>query len=480
MEESERPAKMRKIEESSTHVIGISEHESPSSHIHKDTTRDENMIEAEENINLNPDSQSLQNADDPPHVSSSTATTEPVPESEAPATLSKNQLKKLKRHQEWEAGRDHRKEVRKIKQKEKRDRHRAVRDSAAAPVLSTSLTTIPSLPAPQRKPRPHPVQLPITIILDCSFNDLMTPNEMISLASQLTRCYSDNSKAKFRTHLVLSSFGGALKERFDTVLHGHHKNWKGVRFRSESFVEVAEEAKGWMVEEKKAVKKGQVDSEDVKTNDATKAEKAGNLLDLENSRDPETMGSLEQEQEPDSKAQQASEAQLEIPDDAATSRPLIQSDNPNSSAQPSSTSTAALPSNPPLSAESTSPRTIYLTADSPHTLSTLSPYTTYILGALVDRNRHKGICYKRAMDAGVETAKLPIGEYLQMNSRKVLATSHVCEIMLRYLETKDWGEAMEVVMPKRKGGTRKGEGKGQGDGGGGDHGEEAENEGGDA
>jgi tRNA (guanine9-N1)-methyltransferase len=105
---------------------------------------------------------------------------------------------------------------------------------------------------------------------------------------------------------------------------------------------------------------------------------------------------------------------------------------------------------------------VYLTSESPNTLTVLKPYSTYIIGGLVDKNREKGICYKRAVEAGVKTAKLPIGEFMEMQSRKVLATNHVNEICVKWLECGDWGEAFLKVIPKRKGGKLKG-----------DHGEQA-------
>lgn len=83
-------------------------------------------------------------------------------------------------------------------------------------------------------------------------------------------------------------------------------------------------------------------------------------------------------------------------------------------------------------------------------MTELKPYSTYIIGGLVDKNRHKGICYKAAMEKGIKTAKLPIGEYIEMTSRSVLATNHVVEIMLRWLEVRDWGEAFMHVLPARK------------------------------
>lgn len=115
---------------------------------------------------------------------------------------------------------------------------------------------------------------------------------------------------------------------------------------------------------------------------------------------------------------------------------------------------------------------IYLTSDSPYTLSELKPFHTYVIGGIVDKNRHKGLCYKAAMDKdrqlraetsseaymdpckikNIKTAKLPIGEYMAMTSRHVLATNHVVEIMLNWLETNDWGQAFLNVIPKRKGG----------------------------
>jgi tRNA (guanine9-N1)-methyltransferase len=95
---------------------------------------------------------------------------------------------------------------------------------------------------------------------------------------------------------------------------------------------------------------------------------------------------------------------------------------------------------------------VYLSSEADDTLEELKPFSTYIIGGLVDKNREKGVCHKRATQRGVRTAKLPIGKYLDMSSRKVLATNHVNEIMVHWLECGDWGESFMKVMPKRKGG----------------------------
>ena len=293
--------------------------------------------------------------------------------------MSKNQIKKLRRQEEWRANAAARKAKRKEKIKEKKKRKREAQ-KAAEDTDSNASPNAPSQPKSEEHAelKLHSKQLPITFVIDCGFDDLMADKERISLASQLTRSYSENHRALLKGHLVISSFGGHLKERFETVLSGHHQNWKNVRFLHEDFVEASELAKGWM---------------------------AGNL-------GGRPVGAFHS----------GTNAETEVGE-----------------------------------GEEGSGDVIYLSSDSPNTLAELKPYSTYIIGGLVDRNRHKGICYKRAMDRGIRTAKLPIGDYMEMTSRFVLATNHVIEIMLRWLELGHWGEAFLRVIPKRKGGILKGQ-----------------------
>ena len=302
---------------------------------------------------------------------SSTNTPPSVPQ------LSKNKLKKLKRDQEWEAKRDLRKKIRKQKVQEKKLKKRLAREEGASNAPAAPEDHHDEPPAASledyRRYRTQPTQLPVTIVIDCGFDDFMQDHERNSLSSQVTRCYSDNHKAPYQAHLAVSSFGGHLKNRFDNLLSGNHRSWKGVRFLEEDFTEAARQSSQWMQA-------------------PTGGELAGALANAE----------------------------------------LLVSENDSDGANDG--------------------EVVYLTSDSPNTLSSLRPYSTYIIGGIVDKNRHKGICYKKAMDAGVKTAKLPIGDYMQMNSRFVLTTNHVSEIMVRWLECGDWGQAFERVMPKRKGG----------------------------
>ena len=54
------------------------------------------------------------------------------------------------------------------------------------------------------------------------------------------------------------------------------------------------------------------------------------------------------------------------------------------------------------------------------------------------------------MKEGIKHGRLPIGDYIKMASRHVLTVNQVLEIMLRWLEVKDWEKAFLSVIPKRK------------------------------
>uniref|UniRef100_A0A2K5P1V7 tRNA methyltransferase 10 homolog A n=1 Tax=Cercocebus atys TaxID=9531 RepID=A0A2K5P1V7_CERAT len=94
---------------------------------------------------------------------------------------------------------------------------------------------------------------------------------------------------------------------------------------------------------------------------------------------------------------------------------------------------------------------IYLTSDSPNILKEVDESKAYVIGGLVDHSHHKGLTYKQASDYGINHAQLPLGNFVKMNSRKVLAVNHVFEIILEYLETRDWQEAFFTILPQWKG-----------------------------
>ena len=93
---------------------------------------------------------------------------------------------------------------------------------------------------------------------------------------------------------------------------------------------------------------------------------------------------------------------------------------------------------------------VYLTADSPNTIHSLDPTKVYVVGGIVDRNRYKGLTFDKATRQGIQTAKLPIGNFLKLSSTKVLTTNHVLSIMIHFNESKDWSDAFQKVLPMRK------------------------------
>jgi tRNA (guanine9-N1)-methyltransferase len=230
----------------------------------------------------------------------------------------------------------------------------------------------------------------------------------------------------YRGHMGISSWGGKMRERFETVLGGHYKGWKGVKFLEENWVAAGkamdEVMRGW---------------------DGGKV--VGALA---------TANGLPEEE---GKKAQAAKGGAKVEEKVAEPLELSQTE----SVAISPPTAVSIKEEVEPSAPSHQPKLVYLSSDSPNTLTTLSPYTTYVIGGIVDKNRYKGLCYKRACEAGIPTAKLPIGEYMEMQSRSVLTVNHVMEIMIRWLETGDWGEAFLKVIPKRKEAKLRGKGRGR-------------------
>ncbi|KAL2278065.1 hypothetical protein FJTKL_15015 [Diaporthe vaccinii] len=321
--------------------------------------------------------------------------------------ISKNQLKKLKRQKLWEQKREDRKAFRKDKRHEKSARRRLERDERAAKLAdeqgiekAEALKQI--LAAEQKEPKPK-VVVPVAFIIDCDFEKYMREPELVSLGAQITRSYAMNRAGQYQAHILVSSWGGYLKERFATVLQNTHLNYKGVRFLDDDFVEAGKTA--WEI--------------------------------MHGPRGGGSCPALGGEQRKSEKGSgdKPTEGEEDAPKDETSTK--------------KEAATAPAP-------EFTTESIVYLSADSPHVLEKLEPYTSYVIGGLVDRNREKLLCQKRAEGKGTRTAKLPIGDYMQMASRQVLATNHVVEIMSKWLETGDWGKAFEEVIPKRKGGKLKG------------------------
>ena len=93
---------------------------------------------------------------------------------------------------------------------------------------------------------------------------------------------------------------------------------------------------------------------------------------------------------------------------------------------------------------------IYLTAEAEDEIQVLEKDKIYVVGGIVDKNRHKGLCYARAKEQGIATARLPIEEYVNQTRSCVMCTNHVVEMLIKWQETKDWKQAFDAVVPQRK------------------------------
>ncbi|RYP47457.1 hypothetical protein DL768_006482 [Monosporascus sp. mg162] len=310
---------------------------------------------------------------------------------ETPAALSKNQQKKLKRQKRWEEKKLHMKEKRKEKRHDRKERKKLERE---AEIAAAAEGREPALGQPPKRDPGKRAQVPVSVIIDCQFEKYMMEKELVSLCSQVTRCYSENKNSQFPVHLFVSSYSGAMKTRYETALANQHQNWKGIHFREGDFMEVAKEAKELMA-----------------------SPRGGKTIEL-----------------------------LERGRDASLSFvvPVQDGKRPKKSTPVVETE-----------AEDVDRSVVYLTADSPYTLNCLEPNTCYVIGGIIDKNREKGLCYKIARERNVRTAKLPIGEFMVMQSRHILATNHVMDIILKYLELGNWADAFMRVIPTRKGGKLK-------------------------
>lgn len=212
----------------------------------------------------------------------------------------------------------------------------------------------------------------------------------MSLCSQLAYTYSVNRQASFPFSLIYTSLNGRTFDRLENMADAGHKRWANTKWWSEDYSRL------WVNGE------------------------AIPQPDTETGLVPMGLSSAGREQE-----------------------------DPSTSAAASSKATQTHPK----TTQNNIPKStvLYLTADSEDELSELKPDETYIIGGICDHNRYKNLCLNKARDSGIRTARLPIGRYLaSLPTRKVLTVNQVFEILVKWVETKDWEQSLYAVIPKRK------------------------------
>ncbi|KAL4240542.1 tRNA methyltransferase 10 [Mactra antiquata] len=241
----------------------------------------------------------------------------------AEPTLSKNQLKKLRRKEKWN-------EVKAQKRKAEKERYKARKKACRERGEELG---------PTRKQLKHnkmsKSNCNLKVAIDCDFDDYMAEKDIKMLVKQIQFSYSANRRAENPLQFYCCGISGKTKERLESL--GDYRGWD-IRFRTQNYLEV-------------------FDKQSV----------------------------------------------------------------------------------------------VYLSSESPNVLETLDDNKVYIIGGLVDHNHHKGLCHKLAEEKGLNHAQLPISDYIDMKTRKVLTINHVFEILLNFTITKDWQKSFYTVLPPRKG-----------------------------
>lgn len=254
--------------------------------------------------------------------------------------ISKNQLKRQKKHERWLEGRierrTHEREKRKLKRKalakEREEKGEAFVNPKRYNLMETSKNKF-------------------RIVIDLDFEDYMTQNEISKSVQQVARIYAANRHSDNPSQLYLTSLKGKILDRF-AIMNKGYANWD-INHSDKDYVELFNEPM---------------------------------LNEIENKE-----------------------------------------------------------------------QFIYLTADTDDTLPSvdeiLDKYESkiFIIGGLVDHNRHKKLCFDRAQQHGIRTAKLPITDHVKLNQRQILSTVTVFEILLEAFSShKPWSEILVSKIPKRK------------------------------
>ncbi|XP_042643878.1 tRNA methyltransferase 10 homolog B [Tyto alba] len=100
---------------------------------------------------------------------------------------------------------------------------------------------------------------------------------------------------------------------------------------------------------------------------------------------------------------------------------------------------------------------VYLTPDSENVLEDIEPNKVYVLGGLVDESIHKKLTLQRAQEQSLQTARLPIREYMvkTVNTKnyhsETLAINQVFDVLSTYYETRSWPAALKAGVSSGKG-----------------------------
>ena len=136
--------------------------------------------------------------------------------------LSKKQLKRMKRQEEWEAKKKELRKQRKERIKEKKKQNANKSDNKPQ---TASENEVHKTREERTKELIEKSQNGIKIIIDCDFEDLMNDKSINSMSRQVASCYSINRKAEQPFNLILYNVGPKL---FSYLSRNHCENWVGI------------------------------------------------------------------------------------------------------------------------------------------------------------------------------------------------------------------------------------------------------------
>ncbi|EIN10945.1 hypothetical protein PUNSTDRAFT_51512 [Punctularia strigosozonata HHB-11173 SS5] len=315
-----------------------------------------------------------------------------IPSTSAPtssAPLSKNAQKKAAKAQRLAEIKVKKRQLEKEKRKEKK---RIREEKRAAGELDESELKEEEERA-RKKARLFGPKQPFgaRVVVDLGFDDKMTEKEIVSLISQLGYTYSANRRAtRPFSRLLFTSLNGRTKEKMDATSNAGYSRWKGTEWWEESY-------EGLWAGSKTI--NGDV-SPEIAESPPTKSDHGTAAHTVH-------VPSSEEGKESSIKPQEKSRCPKE--------------------------------------------NIVYLTADADEEISELREGETYIIGGICDHNRYKNLCLNKAVASGIRSARLPIGTYLAaLPTRKVLTVNQAFEILVNWVDSRDWEHALNAVMPQRK------------------------------
>ncbi|KAH7343876.1 guanine-1-methyltransferase-domain-containing protein [Rhizoctonia solani] len=264
------------------------------------------------------------------------------------------------------------------------------------------------------------------IVIDLGFDEKMTEKEVGSLCSQLAYTYAAHRRTRTPfTNLLFTGLNGRSQKLLDGTNDASYRRWKYTEWWEEDI-------DGLWNPPQTAAQEPPVKSSDT----ADVPLETSDTQAVQALAEPKSTAAVDPELATGS---EPTVADPEVTSPTTPSARLKQRRAPKADPLPQVRSTCARES------------VVYLTADAEDEILELKEGETYVIGGIVDRNRYKNLCANKARDLNIRTGRLPIGRYLaDMPTRKVLTVNQVFDILVHWVTTRNWEEAMQKVMPKRK------------------------------